>query len=384
MKALAELPGRDSGASQVRRLTSLTESTVPVAPAISTAGRFRGSAQPSGRLIAGRYRLQSLLGRGGMGRVWLAEDELLRRPVALKQYLATDAESEDASRAARARALYEARAAAQVNHRGVVRIHDVVREGSRPWIVMEPLSGRTLAEMLADEGPQPIDRVIDLALRLLDALTAVHQAGVVHRDVKPANVQLCDDGRVVLTDFGIACLKDEELDFPRDVLEGSPAFISPEQLRGERPAPASDLFSLGATLYAVIEGRAPFAKADVWATLTAVVEDSPRPSPRAGRLGAVIEGLLAKEAARRLTADAARAALLALQPQASSHPVQRIAAGIEVGNAPGRKGCDCVETQEPVQTAVDRDGLAGGGDTDRPGDQVVGLAKCCHADHQSW
>ncbi|TCM44884.1 protein kinase-like protein [Kribbella sp. VKM Ac-2568] len=318
-----------------------------------------------------------------MGRVWLAEDELLRRPVALKQYLATDAESEDASRAARARALYEARAAAQVSHRGVVRIHDVVREGSLPWIVMEPLSGRTLAETLAGEGLQPIDRVVDLALRLLDALTAVHQAGVVHRDVKPANVQLCDDGRVVLTDFGIACL-DDELDLPRDVLEGSPAFISPEQLRGEKPAPASDLFSLGATLYAVLEGRAPFAKTDVWATLTAVVEESPRPSPRAGRLGAVIEGLLAKEAAQRLTADAARAACSSSGPQDSSHPVQRIAAGIEVGKAPGRKGCDCVETQEPVQAAVDRDDLAGGSDTDRPGNQMVGLAACCRTDHQSW
>lgn len=313
MKALAELPGRDSGVSQARRLARLTESTVPVAPAVSTSGGSGEAAKPSGRLIAGRFRLRSLLGRGGMGRVWLAEDELLRRPVALKQYLATDAESEDATRAARARALYEARAAAQVNHRGVVRIHDVVREGSLPWIVMEPLSGRTLAETVAGEGPQSIDRVIDLALRLLDALTAVHQAGIVHRDVKPANVQLCDDGRVVLTDFGIACLKDAELDFPRQVLEGSPAFISPEQLRGDQPAPASDLFSLGATLYAVLEGRAPFAKTDVFATLTAVAEDPPRPSPRAGRLGPVISGLLAKEPAQRLTADAARAALLELQ-----------------------------------------------------------------------
>jgi serine/threonine protein kinase len=313
MKALAELPSRDSGVSQVRRLTSLTESTVPVAPASRTSDRSGGAAKPSGRLVAGRFRLRSLLGRGGMGRVWLAEDELLHRPVALKQYLTADAESDEANRAARARALYEARAAAQVNHRGVVRIHDVVRDGGLPWIVMEPLSGRTLAETVAGEGPQSTDRVIDLALRLLDALTAVHQAGVVHRDVKPANVQLCDDGRVVLTDFGIACLKDEELDCPREALEGSPAFISPEQLRGDQPAPASDLFSLGATLYAVLEGRAPFAKTDVWATLTAVAEDPLRPSSRAGRLGPVISGLLAKEAAQRLTADAARAALLELQ-----------------------------------------------------------------------
>lgn len=287
---------------------------MPVGSAIRTSGRFRRSAKaPSGRLVAGRYRLQSLLGRGGMGRVWLAEDELLRRPVALKQYLTGDAHSADANRAARMRALNEARTAARVNHGGVVRVHDVVRDNGLPWIVMEPLSGRTLAETLAGEGPLSIDRVTDLALRLLDTLKAVHQAGVVHRDVKPANVHLCDDDRVVLTDFGIACMTDEELDAPREALEGSPAFISPEQLRGDRPAPESDLFSLGATLYAVVEGRPPFAKTDVRATLTAVVDAPPRPSSRAGRLGPVIAGLLTKEAARRLTAEAAHAAILELR-----------------------------------------------------------------------
>jgi len=248
-----------------------------------------------------------------MGRVWLAEDELLRRPVALKQYLTVGAQSEDENRAARTRALNEARTAARVNHGGVVRVHDVVRENGLPWIVMEPLSGRTLAQTLAGEGPLSIDRVTDLALRLLDILKAVHRAGVVHRDVKPANVHLCDDDRVVLTDFGIACMADEELDAPRGALEGSPAFISPEQLRGDRPAPESDLFSLGATLYAVVEGSPPFAKTDVMATLTAVVEAPLRPSSRAGRLGPVIAGLLTKEAARRLTADAAHAAILELR-----------------------------------------------------------------------
>nr|WP_239062172.1 serine/threonine-protein kinase [Streptomyces sp. SID13031] len=289
----------------------MTESTVAVGPTIGALGPFGGPAnEPAGRLIAGRFRLQSLLGRGGMGRVWLAEDELLRRPVALKQYLARDAKSMHANRAARVRAVNEARAAARVNHDGVVRIYDVLREGSLPWIVMEPLSGRTLADTVAHDGPLSIDQVADLGLRLLDTLRAVHRAGVVHRDVKPANVQLCDDGRVVLTDFGIACLDDDELDCPREVLEGSPAFISPEQFRGDKPAPAADLFSLGATLYAVIEGSAPFAKADVLATLTALVEDPLRPSPRTGRLGPVIAGLLAKDVARRLTADAAHAALL--------------------------------------------------------------------------
>jgi serine/threonine protein kinase len=280
MTALVELPDRDAGVS-------------------------RPAQTPSGRVVAGRYRLRSLLGRGGMGRVWLAEDELLRRPVALKQYLTDTGRSEDAKRVARTRALNEARAAARVNHHGVVRVLDVVRDDGLPWIVMEPLSGRTLAETVRAEGPLSIDRVRDLALRLLDTLNAVHLAGVVHRDVKPANVQLCDDGRVVLTDFGIACLTDDELDAPREALEGSPAFISPEQLRGDSPAPECDLFSLGATLYAVVEGRPPFAGTDVLATLTAVAEAPLRPPSRAGRLGPVIAGLLTKDATRRLTADAA-------------------------------------------------------------------------------
>ncbi|TCO19716.1 serine/threonine protein kinase [Kribbella steppae] len=313
MRALVELSGRHSRVSQTRRVASPTESTVAAGPAIRSYGRPSGLASASsGQLVAGRFRIQSLLGRGGVGRVWLAEDELLRRPVALKQYLARKADSEDAKRVIRARALNEARTAARIDHGGVVRVWDVVRDGSLPWLVMEPLSGRTLAEILAGEGPLAIDRVTEIAAQLLDTLRAVHKGGVVHRDVKPANVQLCDDGRVVLTDFGIAWMRDEELNCPRDVLEGSPAFISPEQLRGDEPAPPSDLFSLGATLFTLLEGSPPFAKTDVWATLTAVVQDAPRVSPRTGRLGTVIAGLLVKDAARRLSADAAHTAVLEL------------------------------------------------------------------------
>ncbi|WP_165555880.1 serine/threonine-protein kinase [Kribbella pittospori] len=267
---------------------------------------------PSGRLVAGRYRLRSLLGRGAMGRVWLAEDELLCRPVALKQHLANDTGSVGEARAARARSLNEARTAARVTHDGVVRILDLVREGSLPWIVMEPLSGQTLAQVIATDGPLSIDRVIRLALRLLDVLRSVHAAGIVHRDVKPGNVQLCADGRVVLTDFGVACMHDEDFDWPHGVVAGSPAFMSPEQLRGDEPAPPSDLFSLGATLYAAVEGRTPFDQGGLWATLTAVAENPPGPWLRAGRVRPVIAGLLAKDPAARLTIGAARTALLDL------------------------------------------------------------------------
>ena len=266
----------------------------------------------SGRLVAGRFRLRSLLGRGAMGRVWLADDELLDRPIALKQHLSRRTGSVASDRSARARSLTEARTAGRVTHSGVVRILDLVRDGSMPWIVMELLSGRTLAETVAADGPLSIDRTTGVALRLLDALSTVHAAGIVHCDVKPGNVQLCSDGRVVLTDFGIARSNDDDFECPPGALAGSPAFMAPEQHRGEPPAPAADLFSLGATLYAAVEGRTPFDKGDLRTTLTAVAEDPPGPWLRAGRLRPVIAGLLAKDPAERLTASAARDALLAL------------------------------------------------------------------------
>jgi serine/threonine protein kinase len=259
------------------------------------------------RVVAGRYRLRSSLGRGGMGRVWLADDELLHRQVALKQVVrgGPACEYDDEVRAA---ALTEARAAAGVRHDGVVRVHDLVVDDD-PWIVMELLSGRTLAEALAANGPLPVAEVARIGLCLLDALDAVHRAGLVHRDVKPANIQLCDDGRVVLTDFGIAAVADDQTTLPSGGLAGSPAYISPERARGETAGPASDLFSLGATLFAAVEGRSPFGHGDPFATLVAVVQDAPGPFRNAGALRPVIEGLLTKSPRTRMTADEARLAL---------------------------------------------------------------------------
>jgi serine/threonine protein kinase len=258
--------------------------------------------------VEGRFRLQSLLGRGGMGRVFLAEDELLRRPVALKRAV-TDAPVE----AAGAQMLDEARAAARVNHDGAVNILEVVRDGGTPWIVMEPLSGRTLAETIGAVGPLPVDRVTHLALRLLDVLQALHRAGVVHRDIKPSNVHLCDDGRVVLTDFGIACLIGEKPRCPVDGFVGSPPYVAPEVFHGGTPGPASDLFSLGATLFAAVEGTGPFDMGKVSATITAIIRGTPAPFVHAGPLRPVLAGLLMNDPGRRLTARQARAALLTTQ-----------------------------------------------------------------------
>ncbi|WP_249999392.1 serine/threonine-protein kinase [Actinoplanes sp. M2I2] len=283
--------------------------TLPYEPRHAGAG-------PAGRLVAGRYRLGPLLGRGGMGSVWLAEDELLGRPVAVKQVAET-------GRTARARALDEARAAASVTHPGTVRILDLVRDGDEPWIVMEALSGRALADVLRTDGPLPVEEVRRIGLRLLDALEAVHRAGIVHRDVKPGNVQLCADGRVVLIDFGIAFSPGYDSGSPAEGFEGSPAYVSPEQMHGAPPEPASDLFTLGATLYAAVEGRSPFERGDLFATMLAVTEATPAPFHRAGVLRPVIEGLLAADPDRRWTLGQAREALVTPDVFAVKVPMAR-------------------------------------------------------------
>jgi serine/threonine protein kinase len=248
-----------------------------------------------------------------MGRVWLAEDELLRRPVALKQDIVSDPTSDGCYPRAPGRLLIEACAAATVNHKGAVTIYDVVTEDSRDWIVMEPLFGRTLAEVIAAEGPLPMAQVTSIGLRLLDVLQTAHRVGILHCDVKPSNVSLCDDGRVVLTDFGIACSLLDEPGDPTQMLAASPLYTAPERLRGGKPEPASDLFSLGATLFAALEGKPPFNGRSLFDTVVAVVEGQSAPLVHAGPLRPVIEGLLAKNPADRLTGEQARLALVDVQ-----------------------------------------------------------------------
>jgi serine/threonine protein kinase len=308
MKTLLDVPGRSRrSATQLRSTVGEEATTVP-------ANLVDGLAvEPAGRLVAGRYRLRSLLGCGGMGRVWLAQDEVLNRLVAVKQFNLSDRASDITRKEARIQALNEARAAARVDHVGAIKIHDVVKDEGCPWIVMELLSGRTLAAALDAEGPLPMDQVTNIGLSLLDVLQATHRAGIVHRDVKPANVHLCDGGRVVLMDFGIARTIDDGCTVSSGLLVGSPAYISPEQFRCGEVGRESDLFSLGATLFAAVEGSAPFDKGDLFATLTAVVVDAPGPFRRAGLLRPIIEGLLVKEPDQRLSADQAHAALRALQ-----------------------------------------------------------------------
>ncbi|HET6987011.1 MAG TPA: serine/threonine-protein kinase [Kribbella sp.] len=311
----------------------------------------RPPVEPAAALVAGRYRLRSRLGRGSMGVVWLAQDEVLHRSVALKQ-ITRPSSAEAATRTTlRAQALGEARAAAGIDNPGVVRIHDVVESDGFAWVVMELLSGRTLREVLDADGPLPVSEVTRIARCLLDALRATHRAGIVHRDVKPANVQLCDDGRVVLTDFGIARTEDDDSSVSTAEFAGSPAYVAPEQAKGGAGGPASDLFSLGATLFAAVEGWPPFGRESVFATLAAVLEEAPGPFLHAGPLRPLIEGLLAKTPERRLGVDAARAALEAVQTQAETRQrVLRNSGSPEGRRATGRSDVRSVRRQHEINS----------------------------------
>jgi serine/threonine protein kinase len=267
-----------------------------------------GRAAP-GTLIGGRYTLRAAVGHGGMGTVWRAADTLLRRDVAVKEVILPPGLAPSDRDAMYERTMREARAAAALQHPAVVQVYDVVQENGRPWIVMELLDARSLADMIIEDGPVAPRVVAKIGIALLGALEVAHAHGVLHRDVKPANVLICSDGRCVLTDFGVARMPtDVQLTTPGMVL-GSPHFISPERAMGSDFGPPSDLFSLGVTLYTAVEGRPPFDKGDPIETMHAVVEDPPTPSVRAGTLDPVLIGLLEKDPARRFDVRTARTML---------------------------------------------------------------------------
>ncbi|MET8530346.1 protein kinase [Micromonospora sp. NPDC005172] len=272
-------------------------------------------------LIAGRYRLLDLVGTGGMGRVWLARDEMLHRDVAVKEVVppAWLAEAERAE--LRLRTLREARTAARLNHPNVVRLYDVVHDGENPWIVMEYVASRSVQQIINAEGPLSPARTARIGLAVLAALRAAHTAGVLHRDVKPHNVLVADDGRVVLTDFGLATFDggDGAMTGPGLVL-GSPQFVAPERARDGVSDPRTDLWSLGATLYATVEGQSPYARSSAMATLSALATEPPDPMRRAGPLRPAISGLLQRDPWRRLTAVEAEPLLRAAAARQDGPP----------------------------------------------------------------
>ena len=263
----------------------------------------------TGRLVAGRYTVTGVLGRGGMGVVWDATDQVLGRPVALKEIAFPAHLTDEEREALRARTLREARTAARLVHPSVTTLYDVVEEDGRPWLVMERVESSSLQEIVQRSGPMPWRTVARIGLDVLDALEAAHAAGIVHRDVKPGNVLVAHDCSAHLTDFGIATATGDASITTSGAILGSPAYMSPERARGEEPGPAVDLWSLGATLYTAVEGRLAFDRPPPMATLLAVVQEDPAPTARAGPLAPVLQGLLTRDPAQRWDVARTRAAL---------------------------------------------------------------------------
>jgi eukaryotic-like serine/threonine-protein kinase len=294
----------------------------------------------SERLIAGRYRLLSPLGEGGMGTVWRARDELLHREVAVKEVRAPHGLPASEVERMYARLEREAWAAARVANRNVVTVYDVATQDGRPWIVMELVRGISLAELLDAEGPIAPQRAAHIGAEVLAALRAAHEAGVLHRDVKPANVLLSNDGRVVLTDFGIAMVEGSSALTMTGEVIGSPEFLAPERALGRTPGPESDLWSLGVLLYAAVEGHSPFRQDTPLSTLRAIVDEELPPPGRAGPLAPVIEGLLRKDPAQRLSAERAEQDLRVVgaggTPRADAASVGPYAPTIAGYPSPGR------------------------------------------------
>jgi serine/threonine protein kinase len=281
------------------------------------------------RLVAGRYALSGVLGRGGMGTVWRATDQVLEREVALKEVTFSIDLTDEERGILRERTMREARAAARLDHPCVTTVYDVIEEDGRPWLVMEHVAARSLQDVIEEQGPLPPAAVATIGLDVLAALEAAHRAGIVHRDVKPANVLVTQDGHAFLTDFGIATTTGDSSLTTHGALIGSPSYMAPERVNGEEPRPPVDLWSLGATLYAAVEGRPPFARGEAMATMMSVVSEHPAPMLRAGALQPVLQGLLTKDPAARAGVDQARQQLSAVlvgspppPPPAASPPVR--------------------------------------------------------------
>ncbi|MFE7115847.1 serine/threonine-protein kinase [Streptomyces sp. NPDC057654] len=271
-------------------------------------GTFGGD----GRLLAGRYRLGERLGRGGMGTVWRATDELLGREVAVKELHLTDALSAAQADEQRQRTLREARTVAQLKHPNVIVLHDVVEEDERPWIVMELVDGRSLADALAADGPVGAREAARIGVSILGALRAAHAQGVLHRDIKPPNVLMeSATGRIVLTDFGIAQVSGVTTITETGAFVGSPEYTAPERMSGRTTGPESDLWSLGVLLCAALSGESPFRRDSLGGILHAVVYDEIRPPVAAGELLPVVRGLLERDPARRMRAEEAEGRLRA-------------------------------------------------------------------------
>ena len=289
-----------------------------------------------------------------MGTVWHAHDTLLGRDVAVKEIRllsSADGAADPADPVLR-RALREAQAAARLHHPGIVTVHDVVSDDGRPWIVMELVGGRSLAEAIREHGLLSEWRGARIGLAVIDALRVAHRAGIAHRDVKPANI-LLDGDRVVLTDFGIAAIHDATALTATGQMVGSPAYLSPERINGQPVTAAADMWALGVTLYATVTGRSPFQREDTQATLAAIMTSRPQTPAHAGRIWPVIKGLLDKDPARRLTAEQARELLAKVPvPDGGEDPAAPAATGRRPGWWPVGQRRRAADPDGPPRTLV--------------------------------
>jgi serine/threonine protein kinase len=315
---------------------------------------------PENPLLAQRYRLLTEVGRGGMGTVWHARDEALGRDVAVKEVILPHGFSDEEREIQYKRTFREARTAARLSHPGVVTVYDVVEEDGRPWIVMELIRARSLHEQIKRDGALPPRKVAEIGRQMAGALRVAHEAGILHRDVKPSNV-LVSGSRAVLTDFGIARAQSDATLTQTGMLIGSPAYIAPERARGRVAVPASDMWSLGVTMYAAVEGKSPFERPDAMASLVAVLTDDPEPAPNAGPLRPVIEGLLRKNPDERLTVGEVASMLDRVLMTEEEEPAA------DTANEATRRLPSSIETApddaEALQEAVDppATGMTGGG-----------------------
>ncbi|MFA1548475.1 serine/threonine-protein kinase [Actinomadura chokoriensis] len=296
--------------------------------------------EPTGeRLLARRYRLVTQVGRGGMGTVWQAHDEVLGRDVAVKEVILPHGLTDEERAVHHKRTFREARTAARLGHPGVVTVYDVVEEDDRPWIIMELIKARSLDQVIKQDGPLEPRRSAEIGRQMLAALHAAHGAGVLHRDVKPSNVLITGTGRMgeraVLTDFGIATAAGDATLTQTGLVMGSPAYIAPERARGRVAGPASDLWSLGVTLYAMLHGRSPFERPEPMAALVAVISEEPDPPDKGGRLVPVIEGLLRKNPDQRMDAIEAGALLDEIVRQETVDTQRTMAVEFSMDELPG-------------------------------------------------
>ncbi|WP_236008220.1 serine/threonine-protein kinase [Actinomadura physcomitrii] len=305
------------------------------------------------RLLARRYRLVTQVGRGGMGTVWQAHDEVLGRDVAVKEVILPHGLTDEERAVHHKRTFREARTAARLGHPGVVTVYDVVEEDDRPWIIMELIKARSLDQVIKQDGPLEPRRAAEIGRQMLAALHAAHQAGVLHRDVKPSNVLITGTARTgeraVLTDFGIATASGDATLTQTGLVMGSPAYIAPERARGRTAGPASDLWSLGVTLYAMLHGKSPFERPEPMAALVAVISDEPDPPEKGGRLIPVIEGLLRKNPDQRMEAIEAGALLDDIVRQETIDTQRTMAVEYPVEEAPGGALPDPYQQSDPYQ-----------------------------------